>query len=500
MNIIELMNLYNELEEKFEVDKWTIGGVHIWPVIRMDLMLNLFDLKARNKQTNINLLFKIKEGLKILKGVFKYLFAAARDGGRNEKISQADTVFLSDGISRVKLKEKFYDKFCDPIIDILQKKGLSAKTLEPLHNYIIPRYRASLFIQKNLDFSLIKNMFFKAKKPSSDNLPGFHDFLDFLDNKNYGTPLPDEKRIKTILAVINAYSQVFEKLLIEIKPKIGLVVCYYGPIGLAFIQSCKKLKIPCADLQHGAGGEFHPAYGRFAKLPPTGYEFLPDFFFCWSENEVSAIEKWSKKINKHRPINGGNTFLDLWRKDNDEIVKYYDEIIRNNLNQSPDDKNILLTLSYDYDNEEVLGETLKAMRNSQQNLKWWVRLHPIALKKREKVRKMLNRNGIKNFNLDMATDLPLHALLRNMDLHMTHTSGTVVEAAQFGVPSIITSENAIQYYKEEIENGYAVFAAGKEAIVRAINSQLTKKPYLTKPKIDKTDIVKIFNEIMHHAH
>lgn len=499
MNIVELMDLYNELEEKFEVDKWTVDDIHVWPIIRMDLMLNLFDLKARNKQTNINLLFKIKEGLKILKGVLKYLFAVARDGGRNEKISQADTVFLSDGISRVKLKEKFHDKFCDPIIDILQKKGLSAKTLEPLHNYIIPRYRASIFIQKNLDFSLIKNMFFKAKNPSHDNLPGFHDFLDFLDKKNYGTPLPDEKRIKTILTAINAYSEVFDKLLAYIKPKIGLVVCYYGPIGLAFVQSCKRLKIPCADLQHGAEGDFHPAYGRFAKVPEEGYEFLPDFFFCWSENEVSAIDKWSKKINRHNPINAGNTFLDLWRNNENEIVKYYDKIIHNSLDQNPDAKNILLTLSYDYDNEEILGETLKAMRNSQQNLKWWVRLHPIALKRREKVRKMLIQSGIKNFNLDMATDFPLHALLRNIDLHITHASGTVVEAAQFGVPSIITSENAIQYYKEEIGNGYAVFAAREEEIVRAINSQLTKKPYLTKPKIDKTDIVKIFNEIM-HAH
>jgi len=46
-----------------------------------------------------------------------------------------------------------------------------------------------------------------------------------------------------------------------------------------------------------------------------------------------------------------------------------------------------------------------------------------------------------NVDIKNATDLPLMALLERVDIHIPLWSSTVLEAKQFGVPSIVVHEN-----------------------------------------------------------
>jgi len=58
-------------------------------------------------------------------------------------------------------------------------------------------------------------------------------------------------------------------------------------------------------------------------------------------------------------------------------------------------------------------------------------------------------------DIDECTDLPLHALLSHTDVHLTHSSSTVIEAAQFGVRSVVTSAYGAELFTPAIDAGMA---------------------------------------------
>jgi hypothetical protein len=57
-----------------------------------------------------------------------------------------------------------------------------------------------------------------------------------------------------------------------------------------------------------------------------------------------------------------------------------------------------------------------------------------------------------------------------MDVHLTHSSSTVLEAEAFGLPSIIFSEHGAELYPEQVSSGSAVVACTALEILNAMES------------------------------
>ena len=112
------------------------------------------------------------------------------------------------------------------------------------------------------------------------------------------------------------------------------------------------------------------------------------------------------------------------------------------------------------------------------------------------MRGFLKKHNITNFELDLPTVFPLTALLRHADVHITASSSTVIEAEYFGVPSIVTHEDGIKFYAKQIASGMAVPAYTAEALLKAIELQLSKKNKMQqqdkKPPDDNLNIVEEF--------
>jgi hypothetical protein len=94
------------------------------------------------------------------------------------------------------------------------------------------------------------------------------------------------------------------------------------------------------------------------------------------------------------------------------------------------------------------------------------------LGERAAVRDLFARTGVADAELELATDLPLYALLRHLDLHLTHSSSTVVEAELFGVPSVVISEYGAEFFSDQIASGWALTALTDRAILAAVARQL----------------------------
>ena len=500
------MDILNEVEGRFPVSEWVINGIHIWPLVRLELATDLTNasmyptlyhsVKSVSKARRLTTLF-----LREASGLLRFCYACLKDFSKNATPRRAEVVFLSDGISFSYLIDSWYEKWCDPLISKLSEDNIPVFLITPSHHYFIPRRTSSMFIQPSLDRVRAKALLFSNRGSGEEGLDSFEEFIDFVDSRDLAISLPHFRKIKNEFILVEKYAKFFEQVLTEIKPRSAFLVSYYNIAGMAFNLACRKMGVISVDIQHGLQGDLHWAYGRWNNVPEAGYELLPRFFWVWGDFEAEAIRRWSSKLSPwHQPIVGGNLFLDLWRSSESEIVKYYD----NKIGTAKRNKNHLIHVLYTvgYEENEKLATIFNTMRQTESLCYWWLRVHPGKLKEREVFKKLVLENRIVNKEIDLATDLPLYALLRQMDLHFTFYSSSVLEAKDLGVPSVVAGDYGKELFSDQISSGWAFPADTPEEIISGIKTQFHNREglnkgeaqrYRVKPR-GKKDVIRLMKE------
>jgi len=486
------MNLLNEVEEDFAVDQWMIDGIHVWPLVRLDLAAELTNYSmypglyhsARSVSKRKRLMPLFSQGVR---GLLRFGHAYLRDFSKNAKPQKAEVVFLSDGISFSYLIDSWYERWCDPFIGKLSENNISSFLITLAHHYFIPRWTSSMFIQPSLDKKRAKTFLSLDKGFGEEKLDGFQEFINLIKSKGLRISLPILKKIKDQCILIMRYAEFFEKVFCRIKPRSAFLVSYYNIAGMAFNLACRRMGIVSVDIQHGLQGDLHWAYGRWNKVPKKGYELLPKFFWVWSDFEAEAIRRWSSGLSSwHRPIVGGNLFLDLWRSPESEIVKYYDNKIGNFKRSKKHLIHVLYTVGYE--EKEKLVTIFNTMRQTESSCYWWLRVHPGKSEERGVLKMLIRENGVLNGEVDLATDLPLYALLRQMDLHLTFYSSSVLEAEELVVPSVVVGDYGKELFAEQISSGWAFPADKTEDIIKGIKVQFDKKKGLKETQMERAGL------------
>lgn len=110
---------------------------------------------------------------------------------------------------------------------------------------------------------------------------------------------------------------------------------------------------------------------------------------------------------------------------------------------------------------------------------------------------LLKGHGITNFELRIATSYPLYALLRNVDIHITEFSSTVVEASQCGVPTVIINKIGAKLFQNEVNSGGVVTAYKPIEVVSAIQTLLRSENIRPRKKENSYGLeYKVFDYIM----
>lgn len=488
MELENIKDTYLAIEQRFEVENWEIDGVKLWPFIRIEnyMLLSFQALGAKPAATR-----SYSYAFKIVKSKFEYLFASIVDFKNETKSKKkTDIVFLSDGMSHINLKGKWYNKFCDPIASEFIAKGFSSIRFDLSHNFYTPRYSPSIFIQPQIDDIIIKLLVWsKIVSPKFDN-ERWGDFEDFrTDNfvKDNFISVPTKNSIRKKIAKINKLKKFYIKKLKKGNPRIGFVVNFYGDDQMAFTLACKELNIPTIDIQHGVQGPLHLSYGNWSKVPNNGYAQMPNYFWVWSDSEKQTIEQWSHNLKEHNAVVVGNLFSQLWKDNASAMVIDFDSKF-DNLKQDKTKKSVLMTLSPLTDS--LMSETWEVIRNTQLEYNWFIRLHPVMVKDISSIKQQIAQLGITQYEMSESTRLPLQTILRNVDAHITCQSSCVIEAANFGVLSIITSEYGQSLYKDQIDLNEAFFIKKANDILVELNTIVSKKKVL----INDTVFVKAKNK------
>jgi hypothetical protein len=434
MNQAQAISLANDAEHRLPVAQWRRHGVQIWPIIRSRLIWAAFN----QAQGNMPLRSEMRD--RAGRRVQDVLRSARVDVGgfasRATLRSRADAVIVTDGIATMNIGKVKYDVLADPLREFIAETGAVAHTWYTTYACLEPRHTPGALLQWRLDLAQAASLGLTRRDDGGPSWQRYDEFLAAVRVAGLQDASLAADRMSQLAARIAIMAGRFERWLRATSPRVVFVNCYYSLEGAALMLACRRSGIVSIDVQHGVQGLLHVAYGSWCNVPPDGYDLLPDRFWCWSEREVDAIRAWAAQTTRHFGFVGGNLWLEKWSDEAAPFVRSAHETVRTMLR--PDTHVVLVTLQWGIADRTFLLPLLRLIRDAGGRFSWWLRLHPVMRGRRDEVRALLDEHGLEHVLLDQPTELPLPALLQQADIHLTHSSSAVLEAASLGVGSIIT--------------------------------------------------------------
>lgn len=471
MNNIDALDLVGRIENKFSNESFFLKEVNTKLIFRHYIFLTLIS-KSRDSNITKNNNELWKKALKKIRYVIKknksYLLYKKNHAKKISKDDKIDILlFSSIWYRRVKVGENYYNPFTDPIIDYLEKRGVYSilfeysgnhdgfnkksekKTYTNQYSIVLPQIK-SLFT---------RNISFNEKKAIRKLVENINSLLN-----DYDVEIKFEVILKR-LSLFFYLKKKFEKKLKKLKPKVVLEVCYYNLDGFAMISAARSLGIKIYDIQHGAQGKYHIAYGILDKNLPSN-ALKPTGYFVKSMMEKKALIEF-QNVSKKDVIVMGNLFDNYLR----EKIKRTDlKKSFNTLNKSTTKQNVLISLQYGVGIDEKLKYILKNTPNNCVN--WWIRLHPNMKDfEIEKVFSFFSNNKIDNVEINEPTELPLEILFPLVDLQITHFSSTALDGLNYGVNTILINAIAQKYFQEELQkNELLRYIENEEKVVASLSN------------------------------
>ena len=467
------MTALAHMESTFPVLDWRVAGIPMWPLLRIRWMFAEWALHYMGADAGPAAGLGARQRLEqLVVGP-----AAARRADRADIRArdtgpvQRDIVFLSDGVSFARLGERWVERFCDPILAHAARRGLSSALWTPTHQHRRPRFTPSRFIQPAIDRANIAGALQARLGVGNAHLPAQAQVAGWLRQQGFSAAAIDAARIRSDAMRVRSIAHLYGRMLRRTRPRLAFVVGFYGVEGMAFVLACRACGIPVVDIQHGVQGDMHPAYAAW-PAPKRGraHALLPDRFWVWSGWERDVIGRWADGTD-HAAVIGGNPWMDVWQEGSPWPGAGAALSAARALRQRAAERAVVLvTLQYGLNASEQLAPLAALLREAGDRFAVWVRLHPIMLDRREQIRVLLAAAGV--CELDLATDLPLQALLPCADVHLTHSSSTVIEAAQFGLQSVLTSPYGAELFGPLIASGMAQLQTGDVPVLASTLARL----------------------------
>ena len=259
---------------------------------------------------------------------------------------------------------------------------------------------------------------------------------------------------------------------------------------IALNRACAAKQIKLYYLQHGVIVADHMYFGKHTLKGLSAGE-LPYGFLSWDDASAQNFEDLCKTFVIGNQWNNAfleHTFVHWFQEDETALALYaFTKPI------------VLFTLTWGSHHQHIMPKSIiEAIKQTIHNFTWLVRLHPAVYMKKE------NRDDFEQFLAQQFTaeeianifwkefnTLPLPLILTKTQVHITIESSVVIEAAQFGISSLLLNSNVIQYgpngentppyggpsyFKQERECGYAEVYTPGLSIENWMAKQVKKKP------------------------
>jgi hypothetical protein len=432
------------LEEKYPVQYWKINGIHVWPIIRLFIYIETWveSEKKNVSDSKVNDPEKRKtKPLGILERLFliaKFVFFLVRP------LKKSRAIFASAPTCIEEYRGKHYHKYFDP---------LRTSDSRYLNSYIVFSGRQPVKGIHNQmqagSFQYILQLFSKyyRRRGFQNELDRFGEFRQELSSHyRIGNRLTIDFLQEAIVS-IEKYAFLFSILLRKTRAKEAISICYYNDTrehyGLNL--AAQRMGIPSRDMQHGGQGILHMAYSQFYKLPDSRkFELLPSTFWCWDEQSAKPIIKWIRFGSANHGV---------------EIVGHpWFQFLK--VTVTAKEEKPIIVYSLQPFQTLILPEVLECIKHSGTKYSWVLRLHPSMTGRKDELRELIEYNQIeKSIHPQTFYPLSLPETLAQASLHITRTSGTLIEATLMGLTTLVLDTDGKNAYEEYIQNGLALDAS-----------------------------------------
>ncbi len=443
-----------EIEAKYPVETWKINDVHIWPILRMRLYIELavedlnsrFDkntIEAGKKEAHAINKKRAPTKLDLVLDYFRFVWFWLKP------LKKSKAIFVTPGAYNDTFEGKIYHKFFDPI-------RLSSDDYK--NSYIIEIGKNPSHQLHNTfhitAFDFVPNIYNRSirKKLLITQMEGYDAFCEEVATVTSVVKRFPQRAMIEAYYTIKKYEAFFELLIKKTGATEAFSLCYYLDSYIIFAMNlaCYKLGINSTDIQHGGQGPIHLAYCKYRRLPDGGrYEIMPKTFWCWDKFSASEIEKWSTlPASKHRAFVGGHPWL-----------KFIKEQLSDKANH---DVAVLHTLQPLGDLvPELMINTILATGT---DVKWILRLHPRTKGRKGELEEIIQKYHLENY-IHPATfsSISLPESMALSRVHLSRWSGSIIEASIMGIPNIILDPIGVTSFQQWIDEGHSYDASGLNA-------------------------------------
>lgn len=439
-----------EIESRYPVNTWKVNDLHIWPVVRTRLYIEMaieelqvkYDKSAvattksteQTKSTG-----RIPDLFNRIQNQLAAFWFSIRP------MSEIPALFVTPASYNDQFEGKWYHKFFDPI-RITRKEYHQCPILEigkspsgQLNNAIhLDTFKRVLDHYDRYHRSQIMIM----------HLDGFESFMEEIGSITSVAKRINRRALSEAYYAIKKHEDFFTTLIRKrgIKELYGL--CYYldSYVMMGMNAAAYHSNVQSIDIQHGGQGPVHIGYSKFNRLPDSGfYEVMPGTFWCWDEASRDEIGKWADKtISKHKAIVGGQPWLNF---------------IKSRLAEKTNGQKVILVTLQPH-GELVPEVILKAIPQCGTEYQWIIRLHPRTLSRRNELEGILASYHLNAYIHPATWNMPsLPESIAISSLHISRTSGSVIEASLLNVPNIVIDPVGADLYKDLIQRGKATDAS-----------------------------------------
>ena len=479
------IKLLNAIEDRVSPAHCTYLHFNYWPIIRFMMNANRKNRGAPRKESAEKTQLKVvsprvrlgfcKAALKsrsIGASRLKDLKTQAQERNLQDHFShlpQADTLFLTrKGLYKTLPDGRVSERFCDGLRTLIGTQGTQMTLVDadprkageqffletevlnaPPIEKVVELRRPSCFAELWARDRIVKTV-----ERVNAAIPEDHSYLrvDILD-------------VLPRIMVTSQNLMFWRALLQHISPKVIYLTSFTGSPYIC--AAGKQLGIRVADIQHGGMNRNHPLVANWHKRPKSGYELLPDVFWCWDARSANYInaEKWPA----HTAVVGGNPKTAL-------EYTLFGSLPKKSLKDSSERIRPQILVGLQYGSDPLVEEHVKqAYLATRDTVEWRVRLHPLGWGFLDEV---VSTFGISQDVVRTESEKPLHQVLPEIDLILCNASTIVHEGIAHGAAAATWSHKGAAIFDELVSSKKISVATDFVTLMNVLLS-LTKAPKIS---------------------
>lgn len=457
MKLSEICTVLRRLEQEYDVNSLKVGSLLIWPLVRQQIWGRLGSSNGSSTRRSWSY-------GQLPRKLYERALCEVR--GRVNPHTNAELLILSRDafVQEIGPAGLGFDRIADPIMSLSQFRWRTEKR----YFNTAPTGRAYLPAPA-------------VQAPATLYSPDLDEHLHLIQQIYLSAGLDPETSVEKLKSAIRRlvawHTFGHELFRNSSRLKTILLAAWYFPDAMGLIAAAKHYGIQTIDVQHGKQGRYQGMYSWWTSIPDSGYQVMPDLFWCWGEPSRQHILASSPDRNVHKPVVGGYPWPGFYQRF--VSTSGTDSQQRDRRDDNSGGTRILFTLQgrSGAHQEPIPDWVIDGLKSWPGEIEMRFRIHPNAKSDWDYCRKRLSSVEKERYSFsDPRRDLFGEMLWATH--HITAFSSCCYEAEIFKVPTLLFGQDGQEIYSEEITSGRFSWTDGSgQSLSTWLSKEHSKQSY-----------------------